>query len=69
MIENTGITPTNNPLVWYAIYESIKESTPEILDQFIERSADRMGLSVDHFNAEFCMSGLVRRETCDYSES
>jgi len=35
------------------------------LDQFIERSADRMGLSVDHFNAEFCMSDLVRKETCD----
>ena len=65
MIENTGITPTNNPLVWYAMYESIKESTPEILDQFIGRSAARMEMTVDHFTAEFCMTGLVRRETCD----
>ena len=47
------ITPANNPTIWYAMYSVIKESAPEVMDQFIERTAAKMELTVDVFLAEW----------------
>ena len=48
-----SITPINNPTIWYAMYDAIKEATPEILDQFVERTASDLELPVDYFMQEF----------------
>ena len=47
------MNPIDNPIVWYAMYDLIRESTPEIMDQFIERTAAKMELTVDYFAQEF----------------
>ena len=47
------ITFTNNPTIWYEMYSVIKESAPEVMDQFIERTAESLELPVDYFTAEF----------------
>ena len=47
------ITPINNPTIWYAMYDAIKEATPEILDQFVERTASDLELPCDYFIQEF----------------
>jgi hypothetical protein len=49
----TKITPMTNPVLWYAMYTTIKEDAPEILDQFLERTASRMELPVDYLIQEF----------------
>ena len=47
------ITPINNPTIWYAMYDAIKEGAPEILDQFVEKTASDFELPVDYFIQEF----------------
>ena len=47
------ITPINNPTIWYAMYDAIKEDAPEILDLFIENTAFDLELPLDYFIQEF----------------
>ena len=53
MMNSTAITPINNPTIWYAMYDAIKETAPEILDQFVERTASDLELPCDYFMQEF----------------
>lgn len=39
--------------LWYSYYRIIQEDSPEILDEFIEDTANRLELTVDYFTEEF----------------
>ena len=47
------ITPETEPMIWYTLYEVIKEDEPELIDQFIEDTATTMELPVDYLIQEF----------------
>lgn len=47
------ITPETEPMIWYTLYEVIKEDAPELIDQFIEDTAAQMELPVDYLIQEF----------------
>jgi hypothetical protein len=47
------ITPKTEPIIWYTLYEVIKEDAPELIDQFIEDTAVQMELPVDYLIQEF----------------
>ena len=47
------ITPETEPIIWYTLYEIIKEDAPELIDQFIETTAAEMELPVDYLIQEF----------------
>jgi hypothetical protein len=40
-------------MIWYTLYEVIKEDAPELIDQFIEDTAAKMELPVDYLIQEF----------------
>lgn len=48
-----NITPETEPMIWYTLYEVIKEDAPELIDQFIEDTAAKMELPVDYLIQEF----------------
>ena len=50
---NDVLNPVDDPILWYLIFDVIKENAPELSDQFIEETASRMELTVDYFMEEF----------------
>ena len=51
--KSTPVTPQTNPELWYQSYAVLKEDAPEILDTFIENTAAKMEITVDHLIQEF----------------
>lgn len=51
--KSTPVTPQTNPDLWYQWYAVLKEDAPEILDTFIENTAAKMEITVDHLIQEF----------------
>jgi hypothetical protein len=39
--------------IWYSYYQIIQEDAPELLDEYIEDTANRLELTVDYFTQEF----------------
>jgi hypothetical protein len=39
--------------LWYQYYKIIQEDAPEIVDEYLENTAARLGLPVDYLISEF----------------
>lgn len=40
-------------LLWYQYLAILKEDAPELIDEYLENTADKLELTVDYFTAEF----------------
>lgn len=40
-------------ILWYQYLAVLREDAPELIDEYIENTATKMGLSIEYFTAEF----------------